>query len=151
MSVKIYTAWRIPQARLNDFLELAWQQAAAQIIPVNVANRTQLAQWGEQAEKDGIDIGFKIWHDRRHFYIIPYGWTVATDITPPDYAEDYHYHSNSERTPSVTARQWAARAETWDRVFRDDWHETMMIHRVIDFTAGIDWRLVNWWIKNKAD
>lgn len=52
--------------------------------------------------------------------------------TPCGWAEDYSYWNNTDRPETVTARQWAARARTWEQVCLNDHNGRRLNHVVVN-------------------
>lgn len=124
MSIKIYTAYRVPANRLNAFLRICDKQVsnnikdhiifiASHIKKKLLDNKTQpenLARYSyfiDQLKKEffshygtilfDLECGWNIFFDEKHVYLIPYGsHQYWNDIKIPSWAKDYSYWDNTD-------------------------------------------------------
>jgi hypothetical protein len=80
-----------------------------------------------------IDASLNVWIRGRYAYIIPYGYSVCpTDL---EWVEDYCYFNNTDRPERVTARQWAARSNMWDKLCLNDHDATRLSYTIVEFSG----------------
>jgi len=170
MSTKIWTAWKIPSNKLNDFLESTradmWESYIKHIkillstiqedeyLPILEKRKDSLYYKGENEEavramwdclekkmkeasisyQDSmyaVDSGWRVFYDGKFTYLAPFGRDYK--YTVPDYAIDYHYQNQCDKSKEVSSHQWGARCRTWDRIWLKNKHPNMLLYYIVDF------------------
>ncbi len=94
------------------------------------------AEASKQAERDFLfcfDISLNLWLYNNKAYIIPIGegW-IYEKFKIPEEAEEYAYWNSSDKPNEITARQWQARLDTWEKVCLNDHNSARLNHQIIN-------------------
>lgn len=154
MSIKIWTAWRVPLVRLNeatavihegmsqDFWEFwkkrldGWASRRPGIDPVEVAVLCE-GQHARAFNSHTFDFiekysrGFTFWIDSEFAYICHWGYLSSSAI--PDWFEDFHYQDQTDRDESISDGEWEQRKIKWLELLS----QPSYVHYVINPVDGV--------------
>jgi hypothetical protein len=146
MSIKIFTAWRVPLDRFTEATDWLhdhmWDKAKnyyATLIDAlalkdpdvdegkDMIRRvfamdkliTPIDSRGRRGERGiSFNCGFSFWILDNYVYIIPYGvyGLQPTEGDLPEWFDDYHYQDQVDRDENVTEEDHEARRETWEKI-----------------------------------
>lgn len=96
----------------------------------------------EKAAKDckrtflfDVDFSLNIWLKDEYAYIIPVDNLIVT-LETPDYAKDFSYWDNTDKSDDVSEEEWAHRCDLWNEIASCINHNhRRLCHNVIDFGA----------------
>lgn len=135
MSIKIWTAWRVPLTRLNEacdalhqeMLEQAYDRFSRLIASchrdnphlniLEIEDRMELLLLKEKL----VDCGFQLYVDASFAYLVPYGNFSFCSLRGargeaqrlPEWFQDYHYQDQTDRPDEISAEEYQARGEKW--------------------------------------
>lgn len=155
MSWKIYVAWRVPVARLNEALDAIreemtkhfyeiWKMFADELKEkkpeMNPLERCwNVDQLFKHFGKDldqPMSLGTTVrFDDEGYAYFEPYGpFRIHEKLTVPDWFEDFAYWNNVEPPEDVSEEDWKARGEKWKEMIEYGIF-TQQVSRLLDFVV----------------
>lgn len=147
MSIKIYTAYRMPIGRFSEFVKTYRGHCVRRVVEeirhvfaikrgraVGIDKLRTIMDAGVEAsrspyrEECNWDCFLRVFIHGRKIYAICHGeWTIVNGYEPITGVEEYSYWNNTDRPKEISSRMWRARGRTWDRVLDSG----QLIHTVI--------------------
>jgi len=108
--------------------------------------KRMIEEAAHQRERTPVDLecGVNLWLYKKYWYGIPIGegWR-GVDAVFPEWVEEFHYQTSTDKPEEISQRKWDYRGEIWEAIclgndFPDKWNIRRLFFSIFDPKRSLD-------------